>query len=357
MPTTSSPLRPEWADIPQETFRETYRGLRSIKDLASLWQVPASQISYYALKADKAQLYTPAAIRRRHGRPRTIEVPSPTLKYLQRIAHESLTRIYGPHPAVHGFRTGRSIVTNAKRHVDRKFVLNIDLRDFFGSITRERIFGRLTSAPYDFDTRVANAVASLATNATATLPQGSPCSPVISNMVAAQMDSDLAQFSASQYCLYTRYADDITISTKRDSLSPQIARYPSSRGTGQVILGDRLLDILEGHNFRINRFKTRLQSHWTRQMCTGLIVNGKDVSVPRAYVRRLRSLLHHWAKNGWEDAALALASEEGRRSFTERTGLENHVRGRLDYIMMVRGPEDPVYQQMAEKFQAIPDDH
>ena len=356
MPSSSSPLRPEWQEISQGEFRRAYRALESLQDLASLWGLPAPQIAYYAFKARKHDVYTSFTIPRRHGTPRHIEAPNPTLRYLQRIIHESLTCIYGPHAAVHGFRAGRSIVTNAKCHLRSRYVLNIDLLDFFHSVTRQRIYGRLVTAPYEFDSKVANIVASLATNSLGTLPQGSPCSPILANIIAAQMDDELSRFAKSRYCVYTRYADDITISTKRQVLSPQIARYPSARGTGQAILGDNLLGIIERHDFRINNRKTRLQNHSTRQLCTGLVVNGHRVSVPRDYVRRLRSLLDHWCKNGWEDAAAALAAERGRPSFTERTQLVNHVRGRLDYLGMVSGG-DPVWQRMSERFAAIPESH
>ena len=172
---------------------------------------------------------------------------------------------------------------------------------------------------------------------------------------ATRFQASPGNFSASKCCYYTRYGDDITISTKRETLSPQIARYPNSRGTGQAILGDPIVDIIERrHNFRINNRKTRLQSRWTRQLCTGLVVNGEAAAVPRAYVRRLRSLVDHWSKSGWEDAASALASEEGRPSITERDQLLSHGQGRIDYLTMVRGREDPLCQRMSERFRAIP---
>lgn len=356
MPTVSSPLRPQWNDIPQAAFRALYRDLNSYQDLASLWEIPTWQLTYHAFQANKDTLYRSFTIPRRYGEPRQIEAPSSTLRYLQRLIHESLTRIYGPHPAVHGFRAGRSIVTNAKNHLDCRYVLTIDLLDFFPSVTRPRIFGRLTSSPYDFDPMIANVIASLATNSGGVLPQGSPCSPVIANMVVAELDTELARFAASKHCRYTRYADDITISTKRQSLSPQIARYPNARGTGQAILGDELLDIIERHKLRINNRKTRLQSHWTRQICTGLVVNGKSVSVPRVYVRRLRSLIDHWTKNGWEDAASVLAAEKGQPAFAERDRLANHVRGRLTYLEMVRGTDALVCKRLREQFGAIAED-
>ena len=347
MPNTSSSLRPEWASISQAQFRNEYRGLSSLSDLATFWKIPSHQISYHAFHSDKDQSYSTFLIPRRNGRKRRIEQPSRSLKYIQRVVHESLTRVYGPHSAVHGFVAGRSIVTNARNHLGRRYVLNIDLADFFPSITRQRIFGRLRAEPYSFHSTVANIIASLSTNAYGKLPQGSPSSPVIANMIAAEMDAELAVLCRSLNCWYTRYVDDITISTSRIEMSPRIARYPNARGTGQAIVGDELATLIEKHGFKINDQKSRLQNYSTRQMCTGLVVNGNQPSVPQLYIRHLRSLIHHWQMNGWEDAIKVLHTSEYRINIDTRWKLENHVIGKINYMKMVRGQNDLIAQRFA----------
>ena len=353
------PIRPDWHDIPQTTFRTNYRNLESLRDLADFWGVAPRQLSFYAFRVDKRIAYSTFKIPRRNGKTRRIDAPKPTLKYFQRLIHESLTKIYGPHPAVHGFCAERSIITNAQNHLNRRYVLNIDLADFFPSITRPRIYGRLVTEPYLLHPRIANLIAALSTNVYNRLPQGSPESPTIANMIAAQLDSDLAEMCGLLMCRYTRYADDITISTSRDELSPHIARYPNSRGTGQVIIGDRLTGIVENHGFRINHRKSRLHSYWTRQLCTGLVVNGDRVSPPRSYIRRLRSLIHHWEKNGWRDAARVLHTKENRdpSRFQDRPSVFRHVVGRIGYLKMVRGQDDSVAQRLESIVRSLPPNH
>ena len=265
--------------------------------------------------------------------------------------------MHGPHPAVHGFRSERSIVTNAQNHLSRRYVLNIDLADFFPSITRKRIYGRLVAEPYSFDTKVANLIAALSTNVYSRLPQGSPSSPVIANIVAAELDTDLAKLCGPLGCWYTRYADDITISTSRGELPPGLARYPNARGTGQVVIGDRVATAIQNQGFRINDRKSRLQSYWTRQMCTGLVVNGDHASPPMSYIRRLRSLVDHWCKNGWEDAAKVLHTKENRPLFSDRQELVNHVIGRIGYLKMVRGQDDPISQRLEQIVALLSQDH
>ena len=353
----AKPLRPEWNAVPQEQFRSDLRKLTSVADLAGFLKLSPTQVSYYAYKVAKTSAYTTFRIPRRNGRERTIEAPTRTLKYIQRILHETLVKVYGPHPAVHGFREGRSIVTNAREHLGSKFLLNIDLEDFFYSITRKRVFGRLTAAPYYLNPRVANAIASLTTNAYSRLPQGSPTSPVVANIVAAGLDDELAKLSGTLACWYTRYADDISISTTRNQFPPGLARYPNARGTGQVVLGDALVDLVERHDFKVNESKTRLQSYWTRQSCTGLVVNGPRLTPPRRYIRRLRSLVHHWQRNGWADAARVLHEKENRVLFSSREELTSHVIGRLSYLKMVRGPADIVCKHFQNVVDSIPVGH
>ena len=346
MPKTSRPLRPDWIKISQKDFRSKYQNLSSLHDLADFLGVEPRQLSYYAYHVDKKQVYSTFDIPKRFGKPRRIDKPSRTLKYIQRLIHESLTRIYGPHRSVHGFVSGRSIVTNAQEHLGKKYVLNVDLSDFFPSVTGPRVYSRLTREPYSIRSKVAQIIASLATNQYNQLPQGAPSSPVIANIVASGLDSDIADLCVSLYCRYTRYADDITISTSRSEMSPHIARYPNAWGTGQVIIGDRLNGIIENHGFRLNRRKSRLQSHWTRQLCTGLVVNGKKASPPRSYVRHLRSLVDHWKKEGWQAAATVLHSAEGHTLYDDRERLLNHVLGRIAYLKMVRGQNDCIARQL-----------
>ena len=349
MPKVSSPLRPDWAEISQREFRDQYRQINSAAALAAFWGVKPFQLNYYAFHADKRKSYKSFLISRKNGKERLIESPVPTLKYIQRFIHESLTRVYGPHPAVHGFLAERSIVTNAKNHTGRRYVLNIDLENFFPSITRQRVNRRLVASPYSFHPIVANLIAALSTNWQGQLPQGSPSSPVISNIVAAKLDDEITKLCGSLRCRYTRYADDITISTSQNEMPPELARYPNALGTGQVIIGNALMDIVEKQGFKINHEKSRLQSYWTRQMCTGLVVNGSQVSLRRLQIRRLKSLLHHWEKNGWQDAAHVLHTKEGRDLFDNRQAFANHVLGKISYLKMVRGQNDPT----ARRFEQI----
>lgn len=354
MPNVSNSIRPDWSRLSRDDMRSRVQQIKSPRALADFWGVETYQLTYYAYHADKRESYRTFTIPRRRVGWRRIEAPKPTLKYIQRLIHETLTRVYGPSTAVHGFVPKRSVVSNANFHLGRRYILNVDLEDFFPSITRRRIYSRLIGGPYLFNSRVAHLIAALSTNVYARLPQGSPSSPVIANIIAAGLDTDLTRLCAELSCRYTRYADDITISTSRNEIPPPIARYPNARGTGQVALGDRLLGIIENHGFKVNFRKTCLLSYGTRQLCTGLIVNGSRPSPPRKYVRNLRSLIHHWHKHGWEHVADTLHSKENRPRFQTRQRLLDHVMGKIGYIRMARGPDDPVAMRLEQSVRDIP---
>ena len=343
-----SELSTKWNEISEEEFRTIFQSFTSLRDLAEFWETRADELYFFAYRVDKSRAYKSFSVPKRNGGVRQVSSPVHRLKYLQRLLHESLAKIGGESGAVHGFVKGKSIVTNASNHAARNYVLNLDLEDFFPSITRERIYGRLRRGPYILEPKIAHLIASLATDSESRLPQGSPSSPTIANAVASRLDSDMIRLCRSYGCWYTRYADDITISTSRNRLAWQIARYPSTRGTIPVVLGDALVDVIEDNGFRVNHTKTRLQYKSSRQMCTGLIVNTDRVSPPRKYIRKTRSTLHHWSVGGWNEAGGVVTSKENRRRFDDRLAFTNHVKGKINYIGMARGFQDAVFKRLRE---------
>jgi RNA-directed DNA polymerase len=120
------------------------------------------------------------------------------------------------------------------------------------------------------------------------LPQGSPCSPIVSNLVGHLLDSRLARFAKIHKCTYSRYADDITFSTSRKDFPPELA-FPVSPGEWQ--LGAELKEKIEHSGFKINNKKTRMQFRGSRQVTTGLMVNEK-VNIRQEYWRKARHVCH-----------------------------------------------------------------
>jgi RNA-directed DNA polymerase len=175
---------------------------------------------------------------------RTIQAPDDRLKELQIALKEVLEKCnseISPSPEVpkgirpsipkslsHGFEKHRSIVTNAWAHKNRRFVLNLDIADFFPSINFGRVRGFfMKNRGYALHERVATVIAQIACFNNE-LPQGSPCSPIISNLVAHLLDVRLANLAKQTRCTYTRYADDLTFSTNQREFPVELAREDAS---------------------------------------------------------------------------------------------------------------------------------
>lgn len=122
------------------------------------------------------------------------------------------------------------------------------------------------------------------------LPQGSPCSPVISNMIGHLLDARLARFAKQHKCTYSRYADDITFSTGRKDFPAAFASLVSGTSS-KWQLSDPLITKIENSDFKINHKKTRMQIRGSRQVTTGLMVNEK-VNIRPEYYRTARAMCH-----------------------------------------------------------------
>lgn len=311
--------------------------------------------------------YRTFIISKRNGSPRTIQEPRKKLKALQRIILVYLQRISSdPRPCVHGFVPQRSILTNAQQHCSRRtrHVLNIDLEDFFPSITFRRVRGALRKSPFNFSHAVATLVAHICTSNGA-LPQGAPTSPFLSNIICRGLDRDLMDLARRCRATYTRYADDISFSfahPTKNSLPRPICYWDHS----SVALGADLTEIIGKHGFSINAKKTRLSDRSSRMEVTGLTIN-KFPNVRRRFVDRIRGGLHAWdakgyaaAQHEWATRVSATANEPlddrtwRRQTRLGRTpALKNVIWGRLLYLKMVRGKYDLLYTRLAEKYNLL----
>jgi RNA-directed DNA polymerase len=248
----------------------------------------------------------------------------------------------------HGFVADRSIVSNAFAHTRKRHVLNVDLEDFFPSINFGRVRGLFKKIGVPIT--AATILAQICCHEGG-LPQGAPTSPILSNMVCARLDSKLMQLARTFHCTYTRYVDDITFSRQNGAFPPEIGRTDES---GNAIVGAELRAIIESNGFRINSDKVWLFKNKHRQTVTGLTVNAK-VNVPHRFVRQVRAMIHAWAKYGLEAAGIEHATRFYRRKGKkgEIPPFDCIIRGKLEFIKMVKGIRDPVYRKLQTQFVAV----
>jgi hypothetical protein len=270
---------------------------------------------------------------RRRGRFRLIEAPKAKLKAIQRrILHELLNQI-PPHPVVHGFRPGRSILTHVTPHVGRRIVLHFDLRDFFPSVRRSRIHGLFRTAGYPGE--VARLLTGLCTSRVPLevwekrpdprdadaklgdylrgphLPQGAPTSPALANLCAYGLDIRLNSLAQSLEASYTRYADDLAFSGD-EQLERSARRF-------QVAVA--VIAAEEG--FDIHFQKTRFMRQGVCQQLGGIVVNERP-NVRRAIYDDLKAILTNSMRHG-----PSTQNRSGHKDF------RNHLLGRIAHVRMI----------------------
>ena len=267
------------------------------------------------------------------------------MKDILRCVNILLQSLFLPKEYVTGFVHNRSVVHNATMHKSKNYVYNIDLKDFFYSINTTSIVRQLQKAPYFYSKEVAMVIANLSSiihkkTHTAVLSQGSPASPILSNIVCGLMDDELYALSLFYKLGYSRYADDITFSSDED-----IFRQSS------YLYGD-IENIITSNGFCINNRKKRLQTKNTRQVVTGLIVN-KKVNVSRQYIKDIRNLLYIWERYGARNAQKSFDKKTKKQAKGTGAFFVNSLRGKLSYLSLVRGKDDIVYLRFKLKFNTL----
>ncbi len=334
---------------PPDELKTRFLTLRTIRDVARLLMITEEHLNYLAYYRRKGKYRTFTVKKRRGGR-RTLAEPFPPLKLLQKRLLSVLSHVYKPRSAVHGFTSGRSIAKNAQKHAGRRLVLNLDLLDFFPSVNFGRVRGMLLAKPYLLGGPAATVLAQLCCYKNS-LPQGAPTSPIISNMICRGLDRELELLARKVRCTYTRYADDLTFSTDEAQFRHELIADSHAE---PVVLGARLRSAIESHGFQINEGKIRIQSQAQRQEVTGLTVNSKP-NVQRHYIRRTRAMLHAWEKYGHDAAERVFIANDtkDRGPYHQRPKFGRVVKGRLDFLAMVRGNDDAVYLKFIKQYAAL----
>lgn len=276
--------------------------------------------------------YTSFIIPKASGGERTILIPPQPLKDLQKkfatILNFCIQEIQQENPNYlicnHAFEIKKSILTNAQIHRNKKYVLNIDLSDFFGSIHYGRISNFFKADKYfKLNDKVAKTIAQLACfrdkNNKTFLPQGSPLSPIIASLIGNLLDIRLVKISKEYKLTYSRYADDLTFSSNKP-IHEDLVRWNSEDSIWEA--GNRLRRVIEDSGFKINDKKTRLFSAKQRQTVTGIIVN-KALNISEYYQKHNRAMLYSLFTSG-------------KFSIGDKEGTINQLIGRLNYVASVK---------------------
>lgn len=196
--------------------------------------------------------------------------------------------------------------------------MNIDLENFFESINFGRVRGFfIANNDFKLSPLIATTIAQIACFNNS-LPQGSPCSPIISNLICTILDIRLSKLAQKNGCQYSRYADDITLSTNKKEFPQELVIDNDVVNVGAVLLKE-----IERAGFRINHRKTRLLYSTSRQEVTGLTVN-KKVNVDNRYYKKVRAMAHTLYK----DQSFAIIKENAK----PQKGTLNQLEGMMSFI-------------------------
>lgn len=357
-------MKVEKTDI--EQIKKQFEAIKTKEDLVNLLNtakvmlygkdchtILLKSITYYANPKFCKSRYQTFTIKKKSGKNRTIHSPTKGLKFILKILNFILQCVYEPHAAATGFVKDKSIVDNAQKHIGNHYVFNIDLKDFFHSFDRNRVKMGFYFQPFNLKgdkEPIAFLLASLCTHpleidekVKTVLPQGSPTSPTITNILCQKLDRRLNGLAKRFGATYTRYADDITFSSQHNIYDTEEFQNELTR----IIEKDQQLVI--------NTKKTRLQQSDFRQETTGLVVNNK-VNVRKKYVKQLRMWLYFWEKYGYEKAEQIFKRDyiaDKGHTKNVKAHLVNVLDGKIEFLKMVKGKEDETYQKLKNRFDKL----
>ncbi len=271
------------------------------------------------------------------GQKRFIQHPAPALKVLQQRLNRYLQAVYyGLRPdCAQGFLLcpqddpqPRNIYTNALAHCKSEWFLNVDLQDFFHTVTLTHL-RNLFRHLFFFPPALTNVLTGL-TTCQGRLPMGAPTSPVLSNLVCLLPDHQLTILAEQAGAVYTRYADDMTFSF---AAQPRPAFLEAVR------------QILLLQNFKLNEAKLRLQSRLEQPEITGLVIGrGPLPTLSKPWLRRLKEEVRmlRWLLS-------EAVRERGIFHAYVFDRFRQSVRGQVEFVGFVLGKDDRVYRKLAGK--------
>jgi RNA-directed DNA polymerase len=334
------------------------RPILSPGDLADCLQVTPAELDWFAdLKGltnragagPRLRHYHYRLLQKGSGGIRLIEAPKSSLKAMQRNILTGILDRIPLHPAIHGFRNGRSIKTYVAPHTGQRVVLKMDLLNFFPSISRARVQALFRTIGYPEP--VADALGGLCTNSTPVdvwryppfevpardlrdardlyrvphLPQGAPSSPALANLCAYRVDCRLAGLARAAGAQYTRYADDLAFSGGEE-FERRVERFSS-----------HVAAILPEEGFAVHHRKTRVMRQGVRQHLAGLVAN-QSVNVIREDFDRLKAILTNCVRHGPETQ-----NREAHPNF------RSHLEGRVGFVEMVNPTKSGKLRAILEK--------
>lgn len=287
--------------------------------------------------------YTMFKIKKRSGGTRDIYIPNFKLKTVQKWINQHILSNMKSHPSSFAFNKGSSILKCASRHTGAKWLIKLDIENFFESISEikvNRVFRSFGYSPLvSFElSRLCTVVSenigddeefrifrlnSVIPDYTKIgrlgfLPQGAPTSPLLSNLVMLQLDDMLTKIAIKNGLTYTRYSDDITFSSRDLAFG--------RRNAFNII--KLTYAKLKKFGFTPQYKKTHVISPGARKIVLGLNVDNEDVKLQKKFKNNVELHLFFCKKYGAE-------SHRIKRKFHNIYSMQRHILGLINYAKMI----------------------
>jgi len=295
---------------------EAIKDIKKLEDFCKFFGISEPQLAY--LRKNKNKLIKVYWLPKRNGDYRTVYTTGDDgyrnfLKAITEMLNsEYLHGILPPPKSVHGFVKGKSIITNAGAHLQKKILLNLDIKNFFDSIKAEQV--NKVFNDIGFTKKHASILTELVT-AQGVLATGFSTSPVLANIICRLMDAVFEKYCEKCGAVYTRYADDISISSDRS-----------------IPTKENIAKILDTNGFKINEDKYKISRRGGSQYVTGLTVSGERPRLPRRLKRLIRLELYYIKKYGFMNHFIHRSEKHFPSKFT-RTLMEGYsAHGYISYV-------------------------
>lgn len=312
-----------------------------IAALAAAMELTVGKLRFltFSRKISQTTHYVRFDVPKKTGGVRTISAPMPQLKAAQYWVLNNILYKITAHDLAHGFLPERSIKTNAEPHVKQAVVINMDLKNFFPTLTYKRIKGMFKSLGYS--QQIATVLGLLCTEPEMDkmeldgekfyvakgerfLPQGAPTSPMITNIICQKMDKRLAGLAEKMGFVYTRYADDLTFSASGEAVK-KVDKILWSVG-----------EIVKAEGFELHPDKTKVMRNGSKKEVTGIVVNEK-MNTDRKTLRKFRALLHQIETTGW------VGKKWGKGN------IKHTIKGYANYLHQINPERGKAYVERVER--------
>jgi hypothetical protein len=269
---------------------------------------------------------------------RVIAVPHPELMKVQRWITQRILAKVTPHAASVAFSKGNKLIEAARPHCGARWIIKLDVRNFFESITEIAVYRVFQSLGYQplislelarICTRMGQLtnyrrrerwnvthfrakIGMYRTSRMGHLPQGAPTSPMLANLAVRLFDEAVQEIADTYGYIFTRYADDITLSSRDPELNK--ARCAAVIGTVYKTMAE--------FGLPPNLTKTRIATPGARKIVLGLLVNGTEPRLPRDFRAMMRQHIYYLTKPN-----AVISHHAQNKGFVSITGMKHHLYG------------------------------